>query len=42
MIPGAVIVGASANIGDGCGAWVYDDVLRVLVPGGVSGALGPA
>ncbi len=32
-IPGAVIVGASANIGDGCGAWVYGDVRRVLVPG---------
>ena len=33
-IPGAVIVGASANIGDGCGAWVYGDVRRILVPGG--------
>ncbi len=33
-IPGAVIVGASANIGDGSGAWVYGDVRRVLVPGG--------
>ena len=33
-IPGAVIVGAAANIGDGCGAWVYGQVLRVLVPGG--------
>ena len=22
-IPGAVIVGAGANIGDGCGAWIY-------------------
>ncbi len=31
-IPGAVIVGAAANIGDGCGAWVYGQVLRVLVP----------
>ena len=31
-IPGAVIVGAEANIGDGCGAWIYDDVLRILVP----------
>jgi hypothetical protein len=31
-IPGAVIVGASANIGDGCGAWVYGQALRVLVP----------
>jgi hypothetical protein len=34
VIPGAVIVGAGANIGDGCGAWVYGDVRRVLVPGG--------
>jgi hypothetical protein len=33
-IPGAVIVGAGANIGDGCGAWGYDEVVRVLVPGG--------
>jgi hypothetical protein len=33
-IPGAVIVGAAANIGDGCGAWVYGDVRRILVPGG--------
>jgi hypothetical protein len=33
-IPGAVIVGAGANIGDGCGAWGYDEVRRVLVPGG--------
>jgi tetratricopeptide (TPR) repeat protein len=31
-IPGAVIVGAGANIGDGCGAWAYDDVLRILLP----------
>ena len=31
-IPGAVIVGAGANIGDGCGAWGYDEVVRVLVP----------
>jgi hypothetical protein len=33
-IPGAVVVGAGANIGDGCGAWGYDEVVRVLVPGG--------
>ena len=33
-IPGAVIVGASANIGDGCGAWIYGDVRRILVPAG--------
>ncbi len=33
-LPGAVIVGASANIGDGCGAWIYPQVLRILVPGG--------
>ena len=31
-IPGAVIVGASTNIGDGCGAWIYGHVLRILVP----------
>ena len=35
-IPGGVIVGAAANIGDGCGAWVYGDVRRVLVPEGRS------
>jgi tetratricopeptide (TPR) repeat protein len=32
-IPGAVIVGAATNIGDGCGAWIYPRVLRILVPG---------
>jgi hypothetical protein len=32
-IPGGVIVGAAANIGDGCGAWIYPHVLRILVPG---------
>jgi hypothetical protein len=31
-IPGAVIVGAATNIGDGCGAWIYGQVLRILVP----------
>jgi hypothetical protein len=34
VIPGAVIIGAGANIGDGCGAWEYDEVRRILVPGG--------
>ena len=33
-IPGAVIVGAATNIGDGCGAWIYGHVLRILVPAG--------
>ena len=33
-IPGVVIVGAAANIGDGCGAWIYPQVLRILVPEG--------
>ena len=32
VIPGAVIVGAGTNIGDGCGAWGYDEVVRILVP----------
>ena len=33
-IPGAVIVGAAANIGDGCGAGIFPHVLRILVPEG--------
>jgi hypothetical protein len=28
-LPGAVLVGADVNIGDGCGAWVYNDVLWI-------------
>jgi hypothetical protein len=31
-IDGAVILGAGVSIGDGCGAWSYDQVLRILIP----------
>jgi hypothetical protein len=28
-VRGGVLVGAAVNIGDGCGAWVYDDVVWI-------------
>jgi hypothetical protein len=28
-VGGGVLVGAAVNIGDGCGAWVYDDVVWI-------------
>ncbi len=31
-VPGAVIVGAGVAITEGCGAWEYDEVRRILLP----------
>ena len=28
-VRGGVLVGAAVNIGDGCGAWIYDDVVWI-------------
>jgi hypothetical protein len=31
-VRGGVLVGAAVNIGDGCGAWVYDDIVWIPLP----------
>jgi hypothetical protein len=32
-VRGGVLVGAAVNIGDGCGAWVYDDQVWIPLAG---------
>jgi hypothetical protein len=32
-VRGGVLVAASVNVGDGCGAWAYDDVVWIPIVG---------